>query len=239
MLKTFKNNILVSLVLVVSISATGDEASDPQLVDDLGYFYGYSFGNMLKDGKSTDVNFERLVEGLKDSLDDQPPALTPGQSQAVFTEVRRRQAAVQAEMEHAHAAEEQAATKQAAANLAQGEAFLVENAQRKTVKVTASGLQYEVLQEAQGPTATAKSTVVVKYRGTFPDGAVFDESREAPVEFVLEQVISGWTEGLQLMSAGDKYRLFLHPDLGYGAGSVGQIPPNSVLVFDIELLEIK
>ena len=100
-------------------------------------------------------------------------------------------------------------------------------------------MQYEVIEDRAGPTAQPDSTVVVNYRGTFITDEVFDQSGDSPVEFGLQQVISGWAEGLQLMSAGDKFRLYLHPNLAYGAGSVGQIPPNSVLIFDIELLEIR
>ena len=82
------------------------------------------------------------------------------------------------------------------------------------------------------------SRVAVRYTGTFIDGNVFDQSGDEPVEFGLQQVVAGWTEGLQLMGIGDKFRFYLHPDLAYGVGSVGSIPPNSLLVFDVELLEI-
>ena len=124
-------------------------------------------------------------------------------------------------------------------NLKKGEAFLAENANKPGIKVTASGLQYEIINDIDGDTAGEKSVVVVNYKGTFTNGTIFDQSQGSPVEFGLGQVIKGWTEGLQLMSPGDTYKLYLHPDLAYGAGSVGQIPPNSVLIFEIELLQIK
>ena len=217
--------------------ATEETAVD--LERDLGYFYGYSFGNMLKDGKSTDVDIDRLMQGLKDSLGDHPPALSNEQRDAVYNEIQQRQTRAQAERERVNAEQEAVAQESAAANLETGEAFLTENAERAEVRSTASGLQYEVFEDRAGPTAEPDSTVVVNYKGTFITGEVFDQSADSPVEFGLQQVISGWTEGLQLMSAGDNFRLYLHPNLAYGAGSVGQIPPNSVLIFDIELLEIR
>ena len=107
--------------------------------------------------------------------------------------------------------------------------------------VTASGLQYEVLKGGSGPKPTATSTVKVHYHGTLVDGKVFDSSveRKEPIEFSLNQVIAGWTEALQLMSVGDKWRLSIPPAIGYGARGKGDIPPNAVLIFEVELLEIK
>jgi FKBP-type peptidyl-prolyl cis-trans isomerase len=242
-IKTLIINTLAVVLVALSLHVNGqDESStdqDSSLSHDLGYFYGYSFGNMLKDGKSSDADLESLMRGLKDSLNQVPPALSVEQREMIFAVVRKRQAEVQEEREKAQAAEQEAQQSQGEANLKNGEAFLLENEKREGILVTASGLQYEVLEDKEGPKAQASSTVLVNYRGTFLDGEVFDESRDSPVEFGLQQVIGGWTEGLQLMSAGDKFRLYLHPDLAYGAGSVGPIPPNSVLIFDIELLEIK
>jgi len=117
--------------------------------------------------------------------------------------------------------------------------FLQANGQREGVQVTGSGLQYEVFTESVGANAELSNRVVVNYLGSFVDGEVFDQSGDQPAEFGLQQVIAGWTEALQLMRVGDKYKLYLHPDLAYGAGSVGRIPPNSLLIFEIEMLEIK
>ena len=228
---------MVLIVSSIDVMATDETGVD--LERDLGYFYGYSFGNMLKDGKSTDVDIDRLMQGLKDSLADNPPAFSNEQRDAVYKEIRQRQARAQAEREKVHVEQETATQESAAANLKTGETFLAENAERAEVRLTASGMQYEVIEDRAGPTAQPDSTVVVNYRGTFITAEVFDQSGGSPVEFGLQQVISGWTEGLQLMSAGDKFRLYLHPNLAYGAGTVGQIPPNSVLIFDIELLEIR
>ena len=125
---------------------------------------------------------------------------------------------------------------------ANGEKFLQENALRDGVKTTDSGLQYEVLTQGKGPKPTAESTVKVHYEGTLIDGTVFDSSyqRGEPIEFPLNGVIKGWTEGLQLMPVGSKYKLYIPYELGYGERGAGQsIPPYSALIFTVELLEIK
>ncbi len=123
-----------------------------------------------------------------------------------------------------------------------GETFLAENAKRPEVKTTESGLQYEVITEGKGNKPAATDVVKVHYKGTLIDGTVFDSSydRGEPAEFPLNGVIKGWTEGLQLMSVGSKYKLYIPYQLGYGErGAGGTIQPYSALIFDVELLEIK
>ena len=127
-------------------------------------------------------------------------------------------------------------------NFAKGQSFLAENAQKEGVKTTESGLQYEVLQAGTGtehPKATSK--VKVHYEGKLLDGTVFDSSykRNEPIVFGLNQVIKGWTEGLQLMVVGEKVRLYIPSTLAYGKSGSGPIPPASTLIFDVELLEIQ
>ena len=127
------------------------------------------------------------------------------------------------------------------ANLKAGESFLEENKKRPEVKTTESGLQYEVLTEGNGAKPTATDKVKCHYHGTLIDGTIFDSSvqRGQPATFPLNMVIKGWTEALQLMSVGSKYRLFLHPSLAYGERQTGAvIGPNSTLIFDVELLDI-
>ncbi|KAA5536766.1 FKBP-type peptidyl-prolyl cis-trans isomerase [Taibaiella lutea] len=126
-------------------------------------------------------------------------------------------------------------------NLKNGEAFLEENKSKEGVITLPSGLQYLVLKEGEGAKPTATSRVTCHYHGTLIDGKIFDSSvqRGQPATFPLNQVIAGWTEGVQLMSVGSKYRFFIPSALGYGSRQVGSdIGPNSVLVFDVELLSI-
>lgn len=127
-------------------------------------------------------------------------------------------------------------------NKAAGEAFLAENAKKPGVKTTASGLQYEVLTEGSGAAPKASDNVTVHYRGTTINGEEFDSSygRGEPLTFPLNRVIPGWTEGLQLMKEGAKYRLYIPSDLAYGErGAGGVIGPNATLIFDVELIKIE
>jgi len=122
----------------------------------------------------------------------------------------------------------------------EGIEFLAENSKKPGIVITPSGLQYEVITEASGPKPDATDTVRVHYRGTLTDGTVFDSSydRGNPIEFPLNGVIPGWTEGVQLMSVGSKYKFYIPQELGYGPGGAGPIPPYSVLIFEVELLDI-
>ena len=122
-----------------------------------------------------------------------------------------------------------------------GEAYMKRNGQQSGVQTTASGLQYEVLRSGSGKSPGPTSNVVTHYTGTFIDGSVFDSSveRGIPAEFPVNRVIAGWTEALQMMKEGDKWRLVIPPELAYGSQGAASIPPNSVLVFEVELIEVK
>jgi len=132
------------------------------------------------------------------------------------------------------------AQQKAEAAAAEGRAFLVENAKREGVVVLESGLQYEVLTAGEGAKPSREDSVRTHYHGTLIDGSVFDSSyqRGQPAEFPVGGVIAGWTEALQLMNAGSKWRLYVPSELAYGAQGVGSIPPHSTLVFDVELLDV-
>ena len=208
--------------------------TDETLTKGRGYFFGYSFGNMLQQNGNPDVDLESLLAGLRDSLGGIQPSLSADEQTAIIEMVRGRQAEIEA------AAQAQRDSMAADARSA-GLAYLAQNAEKPGVTVTGSGLQIEMLVEGEGEAPNATDTVVVHYEGSLIDGTVFDSSiaRGTPAEFGLNQVIRGWTEGLQLIKPGGKARLTIPSELGYGPGGVGNIPPNAVLVFEVELLEVK
>ena len=224
--KALLNSSLWALILVYS-SVPAAEDVPKNLDSDLSYFFGYSFGNMLKEGGNNEVDLERLAQGIKDSLAEKAPELTQSQQEAVIELVKKRRSDLQ--------------SRQGLAMLVQGQEFLAVNAGKEGVKQTASGLQYKVIEEGTGAKPTLDNTVVVHYEGQLINGQIFDSSRQRgqPAEFGLGQVIRGWTEGLQLMKEGGKTRLFIPSELGYGPGGTGNIPANAVLIFDVELIEIK
>ena len=229
---SFYINAICSFIIVFSSLSFAAEPEQEQINKgsieaDLGYFFGYSFGNMLKEGGNDSINVDRLVEGMQHALEGTEPVLTQTQQEAVIAEVRARQTKIR--------------DLQADAAIATGEEFLATNAMQDGIAVTPSGLQYLVLLEGTGASPVKENRVVVHYEGRLIDGSVFDSSiqRGEPVEFGLSQVIPGWPEGLQLMKAGGKSRFFIASNLAYGPAGTGGIPPHSVLIFDVELIEIK
>jgi FKBP-type peptidyl-prolyl cis-trans isomerase len=194
--------------------------------------YGVAYG-LAKRMAADQVPMDRdaFFLGFSDGLDGSDSRVSDEQLQAEMQAYQQKMmAAAEAEQE-----------KQGTANQAEAEAFLAENSQREGVITTESGLQYEVLEKGDGPVPTAQDRVEVHYTGTLIDGTEFDSSRKRgePVTFGVTQVIAGWTEALQLMPVGSRYKLYIPPELGYGSGGAGQmIGPNAALVFDVELLSI-
>ena len=194
-------------------------------MDKISYGLGLSLGQQLRASGVKELAYTDLAAGIQDMLEGNQPKIS-------FQEAQQAVNKFFAELEE----------KASIAAKAAGEAFLAENAKRPGVKVTSSGLQYEVLDGTIGQKPKATDTVRVHYEGTLPDGTVFDSSykRGEPISFALNQVIAGWTEGLQLMSVGSKYKLFIPYHLGYGERGAGaSIPPYSALVFTVELLGIE
>jgi FKBP-type peptidyl-prolyl cis-trans isomerase FklB len=192
----------------------------------VSYAIGLNIGvNMSK--QKLPVNPDALSAGIRDGLANKPKIND--------TEVRETMMAFQKDMVE----KEKAAGEK---NASEGAKFLEDNKKKEGVKTTASGLQYKSLKEGSGAQPKASDTVTVNYRGTLMDGTEFDSSykRNKPATFPLNGVIKGWTEGLQLMKKGSKYQFFIPANLAYGEGSPGAgIPPNSTLIFEVELLEIE
>ena len=176
------------------------------------------------------LNKELVLKGITDTLN--------GSGQLTDEEI---QSTLTAYGEQVQAAAEKQLKEEAAKVAEEGKKFLEENAKKEGVTVTDTGLQYSVITKADGPKPTAEDTVTVHYVGTLIDGTEFDSSvkRGQPATFPLNQVIPGWTEGLQLMSVGEKYKFVIPADLAYGDQGAGTIPAGSTLLFDVELLSIK
>ena len=190
------------------------------------YSIGYSMAANVRREFGDDMDLAAFQAGVTDQLGGADSQVSEADANA----------ALQALVASRQAAQEAAATE----NSSVGEAFLAENGQREGVVTLPSGLQYEVLTDAEGPKPSASDRVTTHYRGTLIDGTQFDSSydRGEPATFPLNGVIAGWTEALQLMSPGAKWRLYIPPELAYGARAQGPIPANSTLIFDVELIEI-
>lgn len=195
----------------------------------VSYAIGHNMASQLARQPGLAVDKDALRAGLEDGLAGTKLKLEEKDIQAAFAIVQQKAEAAMAE--------------QGKANLTKANEYLEQNKKKAGVKTTISGLQYEVLKSGKGGVKPKGPTsrVQVHYHGTLPDGTIFDSSvqRGQPVEFGLNEVISGWTEGLQLMSVGDKWRFTVPPALGYGPRAKGNIPPNSVLIFEVELLGVK
>ncbi|MDR2316232.1 MAG: FKBP-type peptidyl-prolyl cis-trans isomerase [Pseudomonas sp.] len=192
----------------------------------VSYGIGRQLGGQLRDNPPPGVSLEAILAGLTDAFSGAESRVSEADLSASFKVIRELMQA------------EAAAKAEAAA--AAGKEFLVENAKRDGITTLASGLQFEVLTAGEGAKPTRESNVRTHYHGTLIDGTVFDSSydRGQPAEFPVGGVIAGWTEALQLMNAGSKWRLYVPSELAYGAQGVGSIPPHSTLVFDVELLDV-
>lgn len=215
-------------------SSAGQEGSYPGLPtrkDQHSYMIGMDIGRNLEPIKD-DIDPAVVQQAIADVLEGKPTKLSDEQMMEIAQDFSEY-------MQEKKAAEAAAAAEK---NRAEGQEFLARNAKNEDVTTTESGLQYKVLRAGDGPRPAADATVKVHYVGTLLDGSTFDSSvaRDEPAVFNLQRVVPGWTEGLQLMPVGSKYRLWVPGDLGYGEAGTpgGPIGPNATLVFEVELLEI-
>lgn len=235
-----KQKIVLSVctALVVTCGALGvataaDSSKDGGFANEMAkrsYALGMNIGESVK-GLPVDVDAKALAQGLRDVLGDATPKLSEQEASITY----------QALMRDVQTAQVERLKQQAQSNLEAGQAFLTKNKTKDGVKVTDSGLQYKVLEKGDGPQPDANDTVTVHYVGTLIDGTVFDSSRERgePATFPVDGVIAGWTEALQLMHEGARYKLFIPPKLAYGIRGAGpKIGPNETLIFDVELLKV-
>jgi FKBP-type peptidyl-prolyl cis-trans isomerase len=233
-----KNAALIAVTLLLSwmqFSCSNKQGalSKPALKtggERYSYMIGMDIGRSLKD-LYTEIDYSALLWGIQDVLKDRKPLL----SDSALTTIKQE---FSMELQSKHSAKMKVTGEK---NSQAGDTFLAENKKMKGVTTTASGLQYSVITEGTGPKPKATDVVKVHYRGTLIDGKEFDSSikRGQPAEFQVNGVIPGWSEALQLMKVGSKYRVVIPPNLAYGERGAGpDIGPNAVLVFDVELLDI-
>lgn len=213
---------------------TGEAAVAPHSFanqdDAFSYAVGIQIGKSLQT-KAFAFNRTVFMQAVGDVLDEKELVLTEPQIRELMKELSAK---LQQEQQEKFKEESDK-------NIAEDKAFLEKNAMEEGIKSTASGLQYKVIEEGDGPLPKETDTVKVHYRGTFIDGEEFDSSYERgePVTFPLNRVITGWTEGLQLIKVGSKAKLYIPSDLAYGPEGNRGIPPNKMLIFDVELLGIE
>jgi FKBP-type peptidyl-prolyl cis-trans isomerase FklB len=195
------------------------------------YSIGYQVGlSMMRDGVEVDIDI--LIQGLQDAISEKDPILSNEEMRGII--VARKERAREASMQ------KQLETR--AKNAEESQKFLAENVKKQGNMTTESGLQYKILKAGEGISPESGDTVTVHYKGTFIDGEEFDSSysKGEPQTFQVNRVIKGWTEALQMMKVGAKWKIFLPPRLAYGQKGDGEtIPPNKVLVFEIELLSVE
>jgi len=222
---------ILGLIFLCNVSFAGDKIDLTNEDERISYSVGYQMGGDFKRQK-LDIQPDAFLKGIQDALAEADPQMTDQEMRQTLIDLKKSVEALQRE-------EKQAMAKN---NLESGKAFLEDNAKKDGVKTVPSGLQYKILTEGKGEPPKATDTVTVHYRGTLIDGTEFDSSykRNQPATFALNRVITGWTEGLQLMKPGAKHMLFIPPELAYGAQGAGaQIGPNSTLIFEVELLDVK
>lgn len=231
-----KNSLILMTAAVLSVlamscqpSGSGGNVELSSLADSAGYAIGILVGENNKQQIQSapggeEINLEAMVAAFRQATLGEEGKMTTEEADQIIRSYFEAEGAKQSQL-----------------NLEEGNAFLEQNKSRSEIKTTPSGLQYEILEEGNGPIPTAEDQVRVHYHGTLIDGTVFDSSvdRGEPAVFGVNQVIPGWTEALQLMPTGSKWKVYIPSELAYGTnGAGGAIQPNSTLIFEVELLEI-
>ena len=221
--------IIGALFSVVLASGTVLAAELETEAQKLGYIIGMDIGASLKE-QGTDLDLDSLVDAIRATYNNEELAMTPEEAASVretFIAAKRAEA-------------DQQRASMGSINATEGDKFMLDNRVKEGVQVTDSGLQYQVVVMGDGAKPASSDKVTVHYRGTLLNGEEFDSSysRNQPTSFQLDQVIPGWTEGLQLMPVGSKFMFFIPPNLAYGPNGGGPIGPNATLTFEVELLSI-
>lgn len=228
--------VLFACIAFVLLACSGEKVLKKtdlkEQTDQVSYIFGYDIGKNFQ-GQNIEVNIPALTQGIKDGLKEGDECLL------TQDEIQTIMMAFQQEMQEKTSTDRSALGEK---NLQEGTAFLQANGEKEGVVTLESGLQYKILEAGEGSSPQVTDRVKTHYRGTLIDGTEFDNSMERgePIEFMVNGVISGWTEALQLMKVGSKWQLFVPPELGYGANGAGElIGPNAVLIFEVELISIE
>jgi len=232
-----KMKLTLILILMAGLLATQVIAEEnpvlKEKMDKVSYAIGVGMGKNLR-SQEIEFDIDLVIRGFRDAFTGQKLLLTDEEIHAIINAFQIEMRRKQIETRHKQA-------KMATDNKKAGEAFLSENKTKEGVVSLPSGLQYKVLAEGSGKTPRVEDTVVVHYKGYLIDGTEFDSSykRGQPATLPVKGVIKGWAEALQLMKEGSKWQLFIPPELGYGTRGSSHIPPNSTLIFEVELISIK
>lgn len=223
--------VALTMIMLSSPCHSEEQSAQNNQKEKESYCVGYSFGRLIK-SQGMEYSIEQLVAGTRDAYGGKGSRLPDEEMKTILKELEKRiYIAVQKQYQE-----------NSVKVLKEGEAFLKENSRNEGVVTLASGLQYKVLKEGSGPSPTANDVVIINYRGTLINGTEFDSSysRGTPEAVSIKAVIPGWSEALKLMKAGASWQLFMPPSLGYGQrGLEKRTPPNSTLIFEIELLSIE
>jgi FKBP-type peptidyl-prolyl cis-trans isomerase FklB len=228
-------NNLVFALFAAGLTTNLCYAEEPPPLDDqtakINYSVGYQIGSDFR-LQEIEIRQDAVIRGIRDALQDAAPLMTQPEMREAMADLGQRVTELKDQQRKA----------QLQQRLDENLAFLEENAKKHGITTTASGLQYRVIEQGGGKHPKPDDKVLVSYRGKLIDGSVFDSTYEdgKPVTLQVDQLIKGWSEALQLMQRGDHWQLFIPPDLAYGEKGEGAIiPPNSALIFDVELIAIQ